>query len=194
MYNCLIKIRTIKRHFLWVYCLIVFFSLQGCTAIDHRPITDKVDRPIMSRLFNPYRPDTVQGNFVSKEQLDSIRAGMNKEQVRQILGTPLVLDMFHPNRWDYIFSYRSGETQKVEIRKVTLQFNGLQLAKIDADTLLTEQGFIDEVDDIRKNRRRVDSTLNPRALEGQAPVNPVPAFPNPTGGMGVPLGGTRTTP
>ncbi|BDW10168.1 hypothetical protein PSHI8_02500 [Polynucleobacter sp. SHI8] len=168
--------------------------LSACTSLDNKPITDKIDRPIISKLFNPYRPDIVQGNFVSKEQLESIRPGMNKEQVKQILGTPLVIDMYHPNRWDYVFSYLSGQTQETEIRKVTLTFNGVQLAKIDADILLTEQGFIDEVDDLRKNRRKVDNKVNLRALDGTPPANPVPAFPNPTGGAGIPPGGTRVTP
>jgi len=177
-----------------VLCLCLLTLLSACTSLDNKPITDKVDRPIVSRIFNPYRPDIVQGNFVSKEQLESIRPGMNKEQVKQILGTPLVLDMFHPNRWDYVFSYMSGQTQETEIRKVTLTFIGVQLTKIDADTLLTEQGFIDEVDDLRKNRRKVDNNVNLRALDGTPPANPVPAFPNPTGGAGIPPGGTRVTP
>jgi outer membrane protein assembly factor BamE len=172
----------------------VVAAIQGCTSLDHKPITDKVDRPIISRLFNPYRPDIVQGNFVSREQLESIRPGMSKNQVRQIMGTPLVADIFHPNRWDYVFSYLSGQTQAVEIRRVTLTFNGVQLAKIDADALLTEQGFIDEVDDLRKNRRKVDNTINPRALEGTTPANPVPVFPSPAGGAGAPMGGSGVTP
>ena len=174
----------------------LFFTtwFQGCTSLDNKPITDKIDRPIISRIFNPYRPDIVQGNFVSKEQLESIRPGMNKEQVKQILGTPLVTDMFHPNRWDYVFSYKSGATQEAEVRRVTLTFNGLQLAKIDADQVPTEQGFIDEVDDVRNNRRKVDNKVNLRALDESTPVNPVPEFPNPTSGPGIPPGGTRTNP
>jgi len=175
-------------------CLCLLTLLSACTSLDNKPITDKIDRPIISKLFNPYRPDIVQGNFVSKEQLESIRPGMNKEQVKQILGTPLMLDMYHPNRWDYVFSYLSGQTQETEIRKVTLIFNGVQLAKIDADTLLTEQGFIDEVDDLRKNRRKVDNKVNLRALDGTPPANPVPVFPNPSGGPGSPPGGTGVTP
>jgi outer membrane protein assembly factor BamE len=173
-------------------CLLTFVT--ACTSLDQKPITDKVERPIASRIFNPYRPDIVQGNFVSKEQLESIRPGMNKEQVKQILGSPLIVDIFHPNRWDYIFSYRVGDTQEVQIRKVTLTFNGVQLAKIDADQVPTEQGFIDEVDDLKKNRRKVDNKVNLRALEENPPVNPVPAFPNPTSGAGIPPGGTRVNP
>ena len=175
-------------------CMCLLTLTTACTSLDNKPITDKIDRPIISRIFNPYRPDIVQGNFVSKEQLDSIRPGMNKEQVRHILGSPLLADMYHPNRWDYVFSYRVGDTQEVEIRKVTLTFNGVQLAKIDADEVPTEQGFIDEVDDLKKNRRKIDNKVNLRALDNNVPVNPVPAFPNPTSGAGIPPGGTRVNP
>ncbi len=165
--------------------------MAGCSSLDNKPITDKIDRPIISRLFSPYRADIMQGNFISKEQLDSIRPGMNKDQVKQILGTPLVVDMFHANRWDYVFSYRNGETQEVDLRKVSLIFDGLNLAKIDADNVPTEQGFIDEIDAIKKNQRKVDNKVNLKAQDKNPAVNPVPAFPNPTSGPGIPPGGTR---
>ena len=194
MHNFLNKSLKTQRQILLGCGLFFTTWFQGCTSLDNKPITDKIDRPIISRIFNPYRPDIVQGNFVSKEQLESIRPGMNKEQVKQILGTPLVVDMFHPNRWDYVFSYRSGATQEAEVRRVILTFNGLQLAKIDADEVPTEQGFIDEVDDVRNNRRKVDNKVNLRALDEKTPVNPVPAFPNPTSGSGIPPGGTRINP
>ena len=185
---------SIKRVGYLGLCMCLLTLATACTSLDNKPITDKIDRPIISKLFNPYRPDIVQGNFVSKEQLDSIRPGMTKDQIRQIVGSPLIVDMFHPNRWDYIFSYRVGDTQQVEIRKVTLTFNGVQLTKIDAEEVPTEQGFIDEVDELKKNRRKIDNKVNLRALDENAPVNPVPAFPNPTSGAGIPPGGTRVNP
>ena len=61
-------------------CMCLLTLATACTSLDNKPITDKIDRPIISKLFNPYRPDIVQGNFVSKEQLDSIRPGMTKDQ------------------------------------------------------------------------------------------------------------------
>ncbi len=179
-----------KRLALGIYALSMTL-IVGCASLDNQPITDKIDRPIISRLFNPYRADVVQGNFVSKEQLESIRTGMNKDQVKQILGSPLVVDMFHPNRWDYVFSYRVGQTQEVDLRKVTLTFDGLVLAKIVADEVPTEQRFIDEIDEFRLKGRKVDNKVNLRAQDPNAPINPVPAFPNPTSGAGIPPGGTR---
>jgi outer membrane protein assembly factor BamE len=191
MHNRSNLFNSISKRLALGICALSMTLIVGCTSLDNKPITDKIDRPIISRLFNPYRADVVQGNFVSKEQLESIRPGMNKDQVKQILGSPLVVDMFHPNRWDYVFSYRVGQTQEVDLRKVTLTFDGLVLAKIAADEVPTEQRFIDEIDEFRLKGRKVDNKVNLRAQDPNAPVNPVPAFPNPTSGAGIPPGGTR---
>lgn len=52
----------------------------------------------------------MQGNFISSEQYAKLQLGMSREQVRQILGTPLLASYFHANRWDYIFEFkRSGQ-------------------------------------------------------------------------------------
>ena len=183
--------QTIFKHFYLGLCIFATIFMGGCSSLDNKPITDKIERPIISRLFNPYRADIMQGNFISKEQLESIRPGMNKDQVKQILGTPLVVDLFHANRWDYVFSYRNGQTQEVDLRRVSLIFDGVSLAKINADDVPTEQGFIDEIDAIKKNQRKVDNKVNLKAQDVNPAVNPVPAFPNPTSGAGIPPGGTR---
>ena len=60
----------------------------------------------------------LQGNFVSREQASALQPGMNREQVRQVLGTPLLTDMFRANRWDYVFTtqHRKGvEPQKYAV-------------------------------------------------------------------------------
>jgi ribosomal protein S8 len=67
----------------------------------------------------------------------------------------------------------------------------VSLAKINADDVPTEQGFIDEIDAIKKNQRKVDNKVNLKAQDVNPAVNPVPAFPNPTSGAGIPPGGTR---
>jgi outer membrane protein assembly factor BamE len=110
----------------------------------------------VTRVFNPYRPDVVQGNVISKDLLDSIRPGMSKEQVKAILGTPLLNDIFHANRWDYVFLYRKGDSQDMQQRRITLSFDGYRLAKIDSDNMPTEKELISEIDDIRNNRRKAD--------------------------------------
>ncbi|GGX99223.1 outer membrane protein assembly factor BamE [Massilia dura] len=59
-------------------------------------------------FFSPYRPDIQQGNFVSKEMLAQLKTGMTRDQVRFIMGSPLLNDIFHENRWDYPFRLERG--------------------------------------------------------------------------------------
>jgi len=59
-------------------------------------------------FFSPYRPDIQQGNFVSQEMLAQLKAGMSKDQVKFLLGTPLMADVFHADRWDYPFRLAKG--------------------------------------------------------------------------------------
>ena len=59
-------------------------------------------------FLSPYRVDIQQGNVVTQEQLERIKPGMNRLQVRDVLGTPLLTDTFHADRWDYIFTLRQG--------------------------------------------------------------------------------------
>ena len=56
--------------------------------------------------ITPYKVEVVQGNFVSKEQVEALKPGMSRQQVRDILGTPLVTSVFHGDRWDYVFTLK----------------------------------------------------------------------------------------
>jgi outer membrane protein assembly factor BamE len=57
-------------------------------------------------MVTPYKVEVVQGNFVSKEQVQALQAGMSRSQVRDILGSPLITSAFHTDRWDYVFTIR----------------------------------------------------------------------------------------
>lgn len=159
-------------------------SVSGCSVggSQHTP----VEYQIVTRIFNPYRPDVVQGNFISKEQLEMVRPGMYKEQVRQALGTPLLNDIFHADRWDYVFVYKAGNTGRVEERKVILYFDGLVLKKIDAQPLPTEQGLVEEIDALRGTTK----PNLPFVVTGPK-IDMAPTVPNPTSGVGIPQGGNR---
>jgi outer membrane protein assembly factor BamE len=107
----------------------------------------------MNSIFQPYVPDIVQGNFISSEQYSKLKVGMTREQVRQIMGTPLLASYFHANRWDYVFEFkREGETVGKE-RRVTLFFEGDQLAKFGGDALPTEVELVAEIDTYARERR-----------------------------------------
>lgn len=77
-----------------------------------------------------YRVDIQQGNTLEAEQVDQLQIGMSREQVTFLLGTPLVHDPFHPDRWDYVYSFKPGG-RTVKSRHLTLYFDNNTLARID---------------------------------------------------------------
>ncbi len=92
-------------------------------------------------VFSPYRPDIQQGNFVSQEMLAQLKAGQTREQVKFILGTPLLTDVFHPNRWDYPFYLARGNGELTKAR-VTVYFKDDKVEKFDGGNLPTEREYI----------------------------------------------------
>ena len=80
----------------------------------------------------PYRIDIQQGNYVSQEMIAQLKLGMTKEQVRFVLGTPMVTDIFHSDRWDYVY-WREAPNGARETRKVTVLFEQGQLARVNGE-------------------------------------------------------------
>ncbi|AEK63679.1 outer membrane protein assembly factor BamE [Collimonas fungivorans] len=95
-------------------------------------------------IFSPYRIDIQQGNFVSKEMLAQVKEGMTREQVRFALGTPLLTDLFHDDRWDYVFRLQKGNGE-VTTSRVSVFFNGNLLARVDGGNLPTENDYLDRI-------------------------------------------------
>jgi outer membrane protein assembly factor BamE len=85
--------------------------------------------------LSPHRMEIQQGNFISQEMLSQLKPGMTKDQVRFILGTPLVTDVFHADRWDYVFSRRRANTQAVEQRHIAVHFEDGKLKRVDGDVV-----------------------------------------------------------
>lgn len=114
---------------------------------------DDHQRAWMNTIFRPYVPDVVQGNFISSEQYSKLKLDMTREQVRQILGTPLLASYFHVNRWDYVFEFkRAGQVIGKE-RRVTVFFDGDKLVKFEGDALPTEIEMVAEIDNYAKQKR-----------------------------------------
>ena len=88
-------------------------------------------------FLRPYRPDVQQGNIVTKDMVEQLRPGMTRDQVRFLLGTPMLTDLFHQDRWDYTYYLRrkSGETQ---IRKLSVLFADGKLNRFDSDAMPAE--------------------------------------------------------
>jgi outer membrane protein assembly factor BamE len=82
----------------------------------------------------PYRMTIQQGNFISQEMIAQLKPGMTKEQVRFVLGTPLVTDIFHADRWDYVF-FREMPNGKKDQRNLSVVFENDKLARIIGDLL-----------------------------------------------------------
>lgn len=82
--------------------------------------------------FGPYRIDVQQGNALDQESVARLKPGLSRSQVRFLLGTPLVVDPFRTDRWDYVYLYRKAGTL-TEQKRVTLFFDGDTLARIEGD-------------------------------------------------------------
>lgn len=80
----------------------------------------------------PYKVDIPQGNIIEQEQLNRVQPGMSKSQVQYLMGTPLVDDPFHRDRWDYYYSLKTGGKLQ-EQKRVTMFFDNDRLVRIEGD-------------------------------------------------------------
>ena len=109
-------------------------ALAGCSSLDgaaHR----------VANVVTPYKVEVVQGNFVSREQVEALQPGMSRQQVRDILGTPLVTSVFHADRWEYVFTIKRPGVES-QIRKLTVYFNGDSFARAEGDEMPSESEFV----------------------------------------------------
>jgi len=131
----------------------------------------------MLGFLSPHRVDIQQGNVVTQEQLARVKPGMNRLQVRDALGSPLLTDAFHPDRWDYIFTLRQSG-KPLQRRNVVLVFDGDVLKSVEAPELPTEREFIDS---IARSGRVVAASqleLTPEQLKSlPIPANAAPPAP-----------------
>ena len=84
--------------------------------------------------LKPYHLDIQQGNVVTSKMMLQLKPGMSKSQVRYVMGTPLLHDSFHQDRWDYLYQMNKGGNL-VERRRVILEFNSDGLAKVRGDVI-----------------------------------------------------------
>lgn len=98
-----------------------------------------------------YRIDIQQGNDVSQEMIAKLEPGMSKSQVNYVMGTPLLIDTFHPNRWDYIYSFQPGNGERQQ-RRITLFFDDQEkLDYIEGDTRVVDKIELAEEDRTETN-------------------------------------------
>jgi outer membrane protein assembly factor BamE len=124
-------------------------------------------------VVTPYRVEVVQGNVVTKEQIDAVKPGMARQQVRDILGSPLLTDVFHADRWDYVFTIRRQGAEP-QARRVVALFDGDKLKSIDGGgDLPAERDFVASIDTFKTARNAAPLALT----EAQLKALPVPVKP-----------------
>ncbi len=138
-------------------------------------------------VLAPYRMDIVQGNVVTREQAAQVKPGMTRAQVRDILGSPMLADLFHADRWDYVFTISRSGTEP-QRRTIVALFNGDQLAQLDAPELPSEHEFVAAISRARPSARAPLLDLTPE----QKQALPVP--PKPAAEPVVPMGALRSYP
>jgi outer membrane protein assembly factor BamE len=77
-----------------------------------------------------YKVDINQGNAIEDEALDKLELGMTQEQVRYVLGNPLIADSFHADRWDYVYYFKPGNSSKVKREHVIVYFEEGKVTRI----------------------------------------------------------------
>ncbi|MFM0647790.1 outer membrane protein assembly factor BamE [Paraburkholderia bryophila] len=129
--------------------------LAGCSTYDS--LTQRVAQSI-----TPYRITVVQGNFVSKEAAAQMQAGMSRAQVKQLLGTPLLTDMFHADRWDYVFYFKRGSTNVVQQRDFVVMFSGDRVASWSGgEDLPSNLELLAEIDGDKLGKKKAAALLSP---------------------------------
>lgn len=95
----------------------------------------------VSSAVQPYKIDVIQGNVVTREQLAVLQPGMQRAQVRDVLGTSLLTSVFHEDRWDYVFTLKRQGAEP-QSRRVTVFFKNDVLERVEADELPSEAEFV----------------------------------------------------
>ena len=127
-------------------------------------------------VLAPYKIEVVQGNFISREQVEALQPGMSRQQVREVLGTPLVTSVFHADRWDYVFTLRRQGVE-VQQRRLTVFFNGDQLARHEGDTMPSEAEFVAALDKRKTGRKAPPMEATEEQLRAAASKDPAPRTP-----------------
>ena len=83
-----------------------------------------------------YKTDIQQGNVIEQKMIDKLRPGMEKSKVEFIMGTPVIIDPFHNNRWEYIYSFQKGGGVR-EQRHITIHFIDNKLDHVSGDIVVS---------------------------------------------------------
>jgi len=119
--------------------LLAAIALGGCSSFNE-PTSVKG----FIAFVAPYRPDVIQGNVVTTEQIALVKEGMSRVQVKEVLGSPLITDPFHADRWDYVFTLKRQGFDDQQ-RSFVVLFDKDKVQKIDAPVLPSENEFVAQI-------------------------------------------------
>ena len=108
-----------------ILCSAMALGVSACSIIPDNYVPSFV---------KPYKFDIQQGNFITQQDVAKLQVGMTKEQVRFILGTPLLNDAFHANRWDYVYRLMRAGGQTTQSR-YTVIFENERVARHGGENL-----------------------------------------------------------
>ena len=158
-------------------------SIAGCNTV-----TSAMSDGITS-VITPYRVEVVQGNVVTREQIAAIKPGVPRSRVRDVLGSPLVADPFHAQRWDYVFLIRRPGTEPQQ-RSVVVLFEGDLVKSVDSPELPSDREFVASISRPINLDKEPKLELTPEERQALPP----PAKVATTAATNVPLGAARTYP
>lgn len=110
--------------FVSLFGVMAAIGLAGCAEVP--------------KVVHEYRIDIQQGNVITQEMVSQLKPGLTYEQVRFILGSPVLTDVFHKDRWDYAYRLRKGADGSVESRRFSVFFEGGKLARVAGDVVAIE--------------------------------------------------------
>ena len=150
-------------------------GMKGMTS----GLSDSKINPV--NWITPYKIEIVQGNFVSREQVELLKPGMPRVQVREVLGTPLLASVFHADRWDYVFTLKRQDAEPQSL-KLTVFFRNDVLERFEGDAMPSESEFVSRLDSRRKlgkvpvlelTDEQLKAVEKKPAAAATAPVTPV---------------------
>ena len=119
-------------------------SARAETEAESGGVTQSEEKAKLFGVLPIYRADIQQGNFISKEMVAQLREGMTPEQVRFVLGTPLINDAFHAGRWDYPFRIKDGKG-KVTSSHVSVFFKDGRVSRFEGGDLPNEKDYLQRI-------------------------------------------------
>ena len=162
-------------------CSVLAVAASGCSSISDTSSAIGKINPV--NWITPYRVDVIQGNFISKEQIEMLKPGLARAQVKDLLGTPLLASVFHADRWDYVFTLRRQGTAS-QIYKYAVFFKGDQLERFEGDTMPSESEFIASLVNTRKLGKVPVLEATEAQLKASEKPSAAPALPvNAAGSM-----------